>query len=49
MQIKDIARMAGVAPSTVSRVINDSGYVSAEVRGRVEEVLSLIHICRPGL
>ena len=39
MQIKDIARMAGVAPSTVSRVINDSGYVSAEVRGRVEEVI----------
>lgn len=31
--------MAGVAPSTVSRVINDSGYVSAEVRGRVEEVI----------
>ena len=26
MQIKDIAQMAGVAPSTVSRVINHSGW-----------------------
>ena len=32
MQIKDIARLAEVAPSTVSRVLNDSGYVSAEIR-----------------
>jgi len=39
MQIKQIAQMAGVAPSTVSRVINRSGYVSAEVRARVEEVV----------
>lgn len=39
MQIKDIAKIAGVAPSTVSRVINHSGYVSVQVRQRVEQVL----------
>ncbi len=40
MQIKDIARLAEVAPSTVSRVLNGSGYVSAEVRSRVEKVIA---------
>jgi LacI family transcriptional regulator len=34
--IRDVAERAGVAPITVSRVINDSGYVSAETRARVE-------------
>ncbi|MGI9951697.1 LacI family DNA-binding transcriptional regulator [Moorellaceae bacterium AZ2] len=33
--IKDVAHKAGVAPSTVSRVMNNSGYVSAEVKERV--------------
>ena len=32
----DIARRAGVAPITVSRVINNSGYVSPATRERVE-------------
>jgi LacI family transcriptional regulator len=32
----DIAKRAGVAPITVSRVINNSGYVSQSTRGRVE-------------
>ena len=32
----DIARRAGVAPITVSRVINNSGYVSQSTRERVE-------------
>lgn len=31
----DIARKLGVAPMTVSRVINESGYVSAETRAKV--------------
>lgn len=39
MRIKDIARMAGVAPSTVSRVLNNSGYISAEIREKVEAVV----------
>ena len=39
MRIKDIAKMAGVAPSTVSRVLNNSGYISAEIREKVEKVV----------
>jgi LacI family transcriptional regulator len=35
--IHDVAKQAGVAPITVSRVINNSGYASAETRRRVEE------------
>ena len=34
--LHDIARRAGVAPITVSRVINNSGYVSQSTRERVE-------------
>jgi DNA-binding LacI/PurR family transcriptional regulator len=33
--IADVAKRAGVAPSTVSRALNDSGYVSRETRERV--------------
>ena len=34
--LRDVAKRAGVAPITVSRVINNSGYVSAQTRARVE-------------
>jgi LacI family transcriptional regulator len=37
--IKDVAKSARVAPITVSRVINDSGYVSDEIRRRVEAAI----------
>ncbi len=37
--IKDVAKGAGVAPITVSRVINNSGYVSDAIRHRVEDVI----------
>lgn len=33
--LQDVARRAGVAPITASRVINNSGYVSQDVRQRV--------------
>lgn len=36
--IQDVAEKAGVAPITVSRVLNNSGYVSARTRARVEAV-----------
>ncbi len=35
--IHDVAKLAGVAPITVSRVINNSGYASDETRRRVEK------------
>jgi LacI family transcriptional regulator len=34
--IRDVAKLAGVAPITVSRCINNSGYCSPETRARVE-------------
>lgn len=37
--IRDLAKQAKVSPATVSRVINNSGYVSEELRERVERVI----------
>ena len=37
--IQEIATLAGVAKSTVSRVLNNSGYVSSEARKKVEQVV----------
>lgn len=37
--IKDIAKQAGVGIGTVSRVINNSGYVKKETREKVEKVI----------
>lgn len=37
--IKDIAARAGTSVSTVSRALNNSGYVSPDVRTRVEEAV----------
>jgi LacI family transcriptional regulator len=34
--IRDVARRAGVAPITVSRVLNNSGYFSPEIKARVD-------------
>ena len=35
VDIRDVAKRAGVAPITVSRCINHSGYCSPETRARV--------------
>jgi LacI family transcriptional regulator len=37
--VLDVAKRAGVAPITVSRVINNSGYISAETKTRVEAAI----------
>ncbi len=37
--IRDVAKLAGVAPITVSRVINDSDYVKLETRVRVDAAI----------
>ncbi|MDX2160347.1 MAG: LacI family DNA-binding transcriptional regulator [bacterium] len=41
--IRDVAKRAGVAPITVSRVINKTGYVSDETRERVETAIAELH------
>jgi LacI family transcriptional regulator len=38
--IRDVARRAGVAPITVSRVISRRGYASAETRSKVESAVA---------
>ena len=35
MNIKEIARGAGVSPATISRVLNGSGYVKEETKKKV--------------
>lgn len=40
LTIKDIAQLAGVSKSTVSRVINDSGYVSKDTRDKVKTLIN---------
>ena len=37
--LKEIARLADVSPSAVSRVLNDNGYVSSEKRVKIEQLL----------
>jgi LacI family transcriptional regulator len=38
--IRDVAKRAGVAPITVSRCINNSGYCSEDTRARIESAIS---------
>jgi DNA-binding LacI/PurR family transcriptional regulator len=47
--IVDIANRAGVAPMTVSRVINESGYVSRESREKVEQAIKELNYHPNGL
>ncbi len=47
--LSDIAASAGVAPMTVSRVVNGNGYVSAETREKVERAVNAMSYRRNGL
>lgn len=40
--IRDVASLAGVSRQTVSRVLNDSGYVADGTRARVEEAMETL-------
>lgn len=41
--IKDVAKEAGVSPTTVSRVLNDRGYISGETRKKVYGAMEKIN------
>lgn len=47
--IVDIAEMAGVAPMTVSRVVNETGYVSQAMREKVLKVVNELNYHPNGL
>ncbi|MGH9901059.1 MAG: LacI family DNA-binding transcriptional regulator [Pyrinomonadaceae bacterium] len=49
MTLADIAASAGVTPMTVSRVINESGYVSSGTREKVLSVVQEMNYRRNGL
>ncbi len=41
--MKDVAKRAGVSVITVSRVVNETGYVQAETRARVRAAINELH------
>ena len=43
MNIKELAKRAGVSSATVSRVLNNSGYVKEETRKKVLEAVEEDH------
>jgi DNA-binding LacI/PurR family transcriptional regulator len=47
--LSDVAKAAGVTPMTVSRVVNQNGYVSEETREKVLRVIKELNYRRNGL
>ncbi|WP_204516537.1 LacI family DNA-binding transcriptional regulator [Brevibacillus fulvus] len=41
--IRDVAKLAGVSVATVSRVINQNGYVTKDTEQKVRKVIELLH------
>ncbi|MDD3338297.1 MAG: LacI family DNA-binding transcriptional regulator [Lachnospiraceae bacterium] len=41
--IKDVAKLAGVGVGTVSRAINDTGYVSQEAKAKIDAAMEELH------
>ena len=39
-KIEDVAKLAGVSPTTVSRVLNNRGYISSETREKVQNAMN---------
>ncbi|KKI89319.1 LacI family transcriptional regulator [Bacillus sp. SA1-12] len=39
-KIEDVAKLAGVSPTTVSRVLNNRGYISNETREKVQQAMN---------
>ena len=44
MSIRDVAKEAGVSPATVSRVLNNSGYVHEDTRKAVLQAVKKIEL-----
>ncbi|GGH60704.1 LacI family DNA-binding transcriptional regulator [Rothia aerolata] len=42
-KLDDVARVAGVSPTTVSRVLNNRGYISQATRDRVQQAMAEIN------
>ena len=47
--LSDVAKTAGVTPMTVSRVVNEDGYVSKETREKVLRIVKELNYRRNGL
>ena len=43
--IKDVARLAGVSPSTVSRVLNQKGVISDETKQKIASAMERGELC----
>lgn len=41
--ISDVAKVAGVSPTTVSRVLNNRGYISQETRDSVQRAMEKVN------